>query len=126
VRPPKDIPGRDGRTLGYDPLPAPAEFFNTHKEQTDSYTMADVSPEDFDQAFEEAKTEGNLSRANIVHKVQDEVSRPAPRAKLQTEHHTRPVPLSPLCFSFHSSSRPHTAATMSDTHVAGGTAVTSR
>jgi uncharacterized protein Yka (UPF0111/DUF47 family) len=47
--------------------------------------MANASPEDFDQAIEEAKTEGNLSRANVIHKVQGEVSMPAPRAKPITD-----------------------------------------
>ncbi len=73
VRPPKDIPARDGRTHGYDPLPAPAEFFSTHKEQTDSYILAGAGDEEFDQAIEEAKAEGNLSRANLVRKVKGEM-----------------------------------------------------
>ena len=34
--------------------------------------MADASSEDFDQAIEEAKAEGNLSRANLVRKVKGE------------------------------------------------------
>ncbi|MHB8190643.1 MAG: hypothetical protein ACYDHP_09550 [Ferrimicrobium sp.] len=84
VRTSTELAGQGPRTHGYSVRSAPAEFFNTHKEQTDSYAMADASNEDFDQAIEDAKAEGNLSRANVVHKVQDE-AKPTPRAKPLTE-----------------------------------------
>ena len=42
----------------------------THRSQvTALYPMADVHPADFDAAIEDAKAEGNLSRANVVRKV---------------------------------------------------------
>lgn len=34
--------------------------------------LAEVSPEQFNEAIEEAKAEGNLSRANVVRKIKDE------------------------------------------------------
>ncbi|MHB1733422.1 MAG: hypothetical protein ACYCU8_08200 [Ferrimicrobium acidiphilum] len=112
VRPPSQTVGRVrstvadsddsyGNTRGYshhdkpteladeEPRTSPAEYFNTHKEQTDSYALADASPEDFDQALEEAKAEGNLSRANVVRKVEGETLNTAPgtaaRAKPLTD-----------------------------------------
>ena len=33
---------------------------------SDSYRLADAPPEDFDAAIDEARDEGNLSRANVV------------------------------------------------------------
>lgn len=36
--------------------------------------LADVEPEQFDKAIDEAKAEGNLSRANVVRKVKQHVS----------------------------------------------------
>jgi hypothetical protein len=46
---------------------SPAEFFSGAKTRSDTYAMADgVSDDQFDGAIEEAKAEGNLSRANVV------------------------------------------------------------
>ncbi len=93
VRPPSQTVGRVGnygRARATSHLPAPLEYFGAHQEQKDSYAMADASSADFDQAIEDAKAEGNLSRANVVHKVQDE-AKPAPRAKPLTDQFSSAV-----------------------------------
>lgn len=57
---------------------SPSEVFSNHKEAADSYAMTDgVSDETYNQAVQEAREEGNLSRANVVRKVKGERSEPA-------------------------------------------------
>lgn len=56
-----------------------------HKEQTDTYVMADVPAEGFEQAISEAREEGNLSRANVVRKVKGE----QPKATDRSEWHRK-------------------------------------
>jgi hypothetical protein len=46
-----------------------AAGLKTRSEIDPLYAMADATPDDFDAAIEEAKAEGNLSRANVVRKV---------------------------------------------------------
>jgi hypothetical protein len=53
-----------------DHLGSPAGFFRHADERADAYAMTDgVSEADFENALSEAKTEGNLSRANVVRKI---------------------------------------------------------
>jgi hypothetical protein len=49
--------------------PTEAAGVNQRSELNPLYAMADATPDDFDTAIEEARAEGNLSRANVVRKV---------------------------------------------------------
>jgi DNA-binding CsgD family transcriptional regulator len=61
--------GNPGDRRG-DHLDSPAAFFRHGDERAETYTMTDgVSDSDFENALDEAKAEGNLSRANIVRKI---------------------------------------------------------
>ena len=52
---------------------AEGAIFGTTEERRDTYAVADdVTNEQFDAAIDEAKAEGNLSRANVVRKVRGE------------------------------------------------------
>ena len=42
-----------------------------HKAMGDTYVISDAPDETFEQAIEDAKAEGNLSRANVLRKVKD-------------------------------------------------------
>ncbi len=49
---------------------SPADYFSGGSETYDTYAVTDdVTAEQFDEAIDEAKDEGNLSRANVVRKV---------------------------------------------------------
>lgn len=49
---------------------SPKEIFTSGKETSEIYALTDdVTAEEFEEAITEAKTEGNLSRANVVRKV---------------------------------------------------------
>lgn len=51
---------------------APPHELNGKTGQEGIYAMSDdVTPDDFDDAIDEAKAEGNLSRANVVRKIKD-------------------------------------------------------
>jgi hypothetical protein len=51
-------------------ISSPADYFpGGGGAQTDSYAMANVTDEQFEEAVGDAKAEGNLSRANVVRKV---------------------------------------------------------
>jgi hypothetical protein len=53
-----------------DHLGSAGSFFRHGDERADSYAMTDgVSDADFEEALDEAKAEGNMSRANVVRKV---------------------------------------------------------
>ncbi|MGH3601566.1 MAG: hypothetical protein ACRDQH_15045, partial [Pseudonocardiaceae bacterium] len=53
-------------------ISSPADFFPAGGgAQTDSYAMADATEEQFESALNEARSEGNLSRANIVRKIKN-------------------------------------------------------
>ena len=61
--------GNPGDTRG-DHLDSPAAFFRSGKERADAYAMADgVSDSDFEDALGQAKSDRDLSRANVVHKI---------------------------------------------------------
>jgi hypothetical protein len=62
---------------------SPVAIFANHAEGTDSYAMADAPGEQFETAIDEAKAEGNLSRANVVRKVKGEEPKPAERSEWQ-------------------------------------------
>lgn len=51
---------------------SPGDLFVSSKERKGSYVFADANPQDFDAAIEQAKTDGDLSRANLVRKVKGE------------------------------------------------------
>jgi len=52
---------------------------------TDVRRLAEATPADFDTAIDEAKAEGNLSRANVVRKVKGE----APKPERSEWHHKK-------------------------------------
>lgn len=61
-----------------------------HNNGAGIYALTDgVTDEQFDEAIEEAKAEGNLSRANVVRKATGREPRPADRPELlrKTRHH---------------------------------------
>jgi hypothetical protein len=61
--------GNPGATRG-EHLGSPAEFFRNDKERADSYAMTDgVSDADFENALGQAKSDGDLSRANVVRNI---------------------------------------------------------
>lgn len=72
--------GQPGSKRGGD-LVSTAEIFSNNAEREDSYRLADASTEEFEQAIEEAKAEGNLSRANVVRKVKGETPKPPERSE---------------------------------------------
>lgn len=52
---------------------SPRDFFGGNAEaRSAAYQMGAVPPEEFNEALEEAKAEGNLSRANVVRKVKQQ------------------------------------------------------
>lgn len=69
-----EIKGRGaiGQTSGQLPRPVD-DFFANNYEKEGIYAMTDgVSEEQFEEALQAAKAEGNLSRANVVRKVKPE------------------------------------------------------
>jgi hypothetical protein len=61
--------GNPGDARG-DHLDSPAGFFRNGKERADTYAMTDgVSDADFEEALGQAKSDRDLSRANVVRKV---------------------------------------------------------
>lgn len=68
-------------------LPSPTDFASKDElasNGTGIYSLTDdISDEQFDAAIDEAKAEGNLSRANLVRKVKGE---PAPKPADRPEH----------------------------------------
>lgn len=76
VRPPSREIGRPA--VGHpDEMPKPKDFFSGDEERTASYVLADAPDEQFEQAIDSGREEGNLSRANLVRKIKSET--PAPR-----------------------------------------------
>lgn len=70
---------------------SPADFFSGGQEQYDTYRLADgVTDDQFDDAVEEAKAEGNLSRANVVRKVKGERPKLARPEVLRNMRHIDP------------------------------------
>lgn len=62
---------------------SPAQFFGSDDHRSASYALADnVTNEQFDAAIEEAKSEKNLSRANVVRKVRSETPQSTDRHEL--------------------------------------------
>jgi hypothetical protein len=61
--------GNPGDARG-DHLDSPAGFFRNGKERADAYAMVDgVSDDDFEDALGQAKSDRDLSRANVVRKI---------------------------------------------------------
>src|SRR5262249_37391548 len=75
--------GNPGDRRG-DHLGSPGSFFRHGDERADAYAITDgVSDTDFEDAIDEAKAEGNLSRANVVRKVRQRRGEPpAPAAQV--------------------------------------------
>jgi hypothetical protein len=75
--------GNPGDARG-DHLDSPTEFFRNGKERADAYAMADgISDDDFEDALEQAKSDRDLSRANVVRKVRQRHGiRPAPDSQV--------------------------------------------
>lgn len=70
-------------------LPSPLDFVNNSDELTrGAYPMAEASADQFNEAIEEAKAEGNLSRANVVRKVKGETK---PEARSEWHHKKRHI-----------------------------------
>lgn len=68
------VPPRATRRTQPEHLVRARDMFGNANEWNDSLDMADnADPEQFDAALEEAKSEGNLSRANVVRKVKNQV-----------------------------------------------------
>jgi hypothetical protein len=68
--------GNPGDARG-DHLGSPAGFFRNGKERADAYAMTDgVSDDDFEDALGQAKSGGDLSRANVVRKIRQRVGTP--------------------------------------------------
>lgn len=70
----KDTVSRDLRPGVSDETPAEsmidsAGFFTDEAEMRDAFVMADATPDEFEVALAEAKTEGDPSRENVVSKV---------------------------------------------------------
>lgn len=62
--------GQHSREAFRDEKSSPTNYFGGGQEQADTYAMTDgVSDGHFDAALASARTEGNLSRANVVRKV---------------------------------------------------------
>lgn len=81
-------------------LPRPADFFSGRAEHLDASEMARLSPEEFDDVIDEAKAEGNLSRANVARKAREKSGRPAPTSR------ERSIQESELITAFRSMVRP--------------------
>ncbi len=62
------------------------EFFTGSRDQQETYTEADATDDVFEETIEEAKAEGNLSRANVVRKIKKE---PAPTKRPDVLRKTR-------------------------------------
>jgi hypothetical protein len=68
--------GNPGDARG-DHLDSPAGFFRNGKERADAYAMTDgVSDDDFEDALGQAKSGGDLSRANVVRKIRQRRGNP--------------------------------------------------
>jgi hypothetical protein len=72
----------DGRARASDYIPGGGKGYAEHR------AMAGADDEQFEQAVEEAKAEGNLSRANVVRKLKGD-DRPTP--KLHDVQHEQPL-----------------------------------
>ncbi len=58
----------------------PDHYFSHPKERTDIYAITDgIGEEEFDAAIETARSEGNLTRANVLRKVKGEPAKPKPQ-----------------------------------------------
>ncbi len=66
---------------------SPTEFGSSNRQEvTETYAMADASLDQFEEALTDARDEGNLSRANVVRKVQGVKSdKLAPAGRLNAE-----------------------------------------
>lgn len=73
-----------------DDRPSPKDFFKNASEYEDANAMGDLDDDAFEEVLDEAKTEGNLSRANVARKAREKAgkSRKSPRRPLiETSRH---------------------------------------
>src|SRR5487761_1750059 len=81
----RGAPGVHGANPGDrrgDHLGSPAGFFRHGDERADAYAMTDgVCDTEFEDVLDEAKAEGNLSRANLVRKIRQRRGDPPARGK---------------------------------------------
>lgn len=61
----------ESRKLKRNLLDSPKEIEPNNNVLTDAYRMAEASDEEFEEALDEARDEGNLSRANVVRKIKN-------------------------------------------------------
>lgn len=54
---------------------APSDFFGHSQERKQAYVMAEAAPAVLDAAIDQAKAEGNLSRANVVRKIKGQAAK---------------------------------------------------
>jgi hypothetical protein len=74
--------GQGARTPSSD-LPSPREFFNSEDEYKEARAMGELEPAEFDDVIDAARTEGNLSRANVTRLAREKSnsSRTAPNRR---------------------------------------------
>lgn len=71
--------------------PPPSSFFTTKREYEDANAVADLDEDAFEEVLEEAKSEGNLSRANVARKAREKSGkseRATPRRALPDQFFT--------------------------------------
>lgn len=74
----KNQPERSVETSTSFGLPTPREFFSSEVEYRDSSAMGALAPDEFDEVIDEARAEGNLSRANVARKAREKSGLPRP------------------------------------------------
>lgn len=74
------IPGgpRNGGSNTTSDAPRPRDMFTGEVEYRDALAMGELDEADFEEVLNEAKAEGNLSRANVARKAREK-ARPKPR-----------------------------------------------
>lgn len=61
-------PGQHARNGGYE---QPSDLIGKGRTADEHRVLAGADPKHFDQAVDQARQEGNLSRANVVRKIRD-------------------------------------------------------
>lgn len=61
----------DASSISTTPLPAPRDFFSSESEYRDANAMAQLDQDQFEAVLNEAKAEGNLSRASVAAKARE-------------------------------------------------------
>ncbi len=68
------IPGgpRNGGSTTTSETPRPRDMFTSEPEYRDALAMGELDADEFDEVINEAKAEGNLSRANVARKAREQ------------------------------------------------------